>query len=249
MSRTRMHPFTALALTALVITNTTALGQWSVSCAVIVLALIVAVIRHCVGKVLTLSAAIVVPLAVSLFMIHGLATHEGHVVAKFWFFTLTNHGLETMGLLLARTAVLVVVGMLALISIDRHQLIAAIDLTKVPPQIGYLVAATLGLLPQLQARQQAISQAQALRLGTGRGVRATLRSIRLQAVPLVLSSLQEGSAKAPHLAARGFGSSGPMTRLREVPDSLSQKGIRYIALALSILGPIIILVLRWKVGS
>lgn len=157
---------------------------------------------------------------------------------------MTVHGLEIAVALGLRTAVLVVAGLLCGLLIDKHQMVAAIDLSQVPPQVGYLLAATLFLLPQMAEKQHQIGQAQSLRsAGTGKGLSGWFQRVRLRAVPLVLASLQDAQDRSVHLAARGFPAAGPRTRLRTVADSPAQRGTRWVALSCAVLGPVLILAL------
>lgn len=231
----RLHPFTVLCVAAAVVTITTAIGNVWASATVIVLCLVAAALGHKGLKFAGLTAAIVLPAFASQLLIHGLASTGS---LKF-----TADGLHTAVALGLRTAVLVVVGLLCALIIDRHQLVAAIDLSKAPPQLGYLVAASLFLLPQLAERQKIIGESQALRhVNFRRGILGWFQKVRLQAVPLVLSSLEETSKRAPHLAARGFPARSRMTRLRSVPDSRVQKVVRISSLALAVIGPALVLV-------
>lgn len=230
----RLHPFTVLAVAAAAVTTTTAAGRWWLSCTVIACALSVGKGWKLIG----LSSAIVLPTFASQLMIHGLASNGS--------FGLTQAGLQTAVELGLRTAVLVVVGLLCALVVDRHQLVAAIDLSKAPAQLGYLVAATFFLLPQLADRQRAISEAQMLRqVQFRRGPRGWFQKVRLQAVPLVLSTLEESANRAPHLAARGFPAAQNMTRLREIPDSKAQRGLRCVSVLCALLLPVLLLVPNW----
>lgn len=234
----RLHPFTVLAVAAAAVTTTTAAGRWWLSCTVIACALIVAWSVGKSVKLVSLSSAIVLPTFASQLMIHGLASNGS--------FGLTQAGLQTAVELGLRTAVLVVVGLLCALIVDRHQLVAAIDLSKAPAQLGYLVAATFFLLPQLADRQRAISEAQMLRqVQFRRGPRGWFQKVRLQAVPLVLSTLEESANRAPHLAARGFPAAQNMTRLREIPDSKAQRGLRCVSVLCALLLPALLLVPNW----
>jgi energy-coupling factor transport system permease protein len=158
--------------------------------------------------------------------------------------------LATAGQLGLRTAVLVVAGLLCTLLIDRHDLIAAIDLSGAPPQLGYLVAATLSLLPALAQRQRAIGEAQALRgAAIGAGPLGWWRRVRLRTVPLVLFALQDAADRSVHLAARGFPAAGPHTRLRSVPDSENQRRLRRGALACVVIGPLAVLAQAWLAAA
>lgn len=155
-------------------------------------------------------------------------------------------GLVTAAELGLRTAVLVIAGLLCTVLIQRHDLVAAVDLSGAPPQLGYLLAATLFLLPRLEQRQRVIGEAQALRgARVGRGPRGWFKRLALRSVPLVLSALQDATDRSAHLAARGFPATGQHTRLRSVPDSANQRRLRIACLCAVVLGPLAVLAPSW----
>ena len=251
MPRTiKLHPFTILAIAVAVITMTTAASLWWLSCAVMALCLLIAGWAGHLKKLAVLSGAMLLPTFLSLLLIHGLISRDqSPAIAQWGPLRVTIHGLEVALSLGLRTAVLVVVGLLCGLLIDKHQLVAAIDLSPVPPQLGYLLAATLFLLPQMAEKQRQIGEAQTLRnMGTGTGLTGWFQRMRLRAVPLVLASMQDAQDRAVHLSARGFPAAGPRTRLRTVPDSSVQRGIRWVALVCAVLGPVLILALA-GIGS
>lgn len=242
-----LHPFTVLSLTVAVITMTTAAAHWWLSCAVIAACLLLAGYVGRLRRLVALAGAVLLPSFASLLLIHGLVARDAsQLIATAGPFRITTGGLETAGALGLRATVLVVAGLLCTLLIDKHQLVAAIDLSPAPPQVGYLLAMTLFLLPQLAEKQRAIGQAQALRkAGTGGGVAGWLQRVRLRAVPLVLTSLQDSHDRSVHLVARGFPAAGSHTRLRAVADSLLQRRIRWLALLCAVVGPLLILAPLW----
>ncbi|UYQ77245.1 energy-coupling factor transporter transmembrane protein EcfT [Glutamicibacter sp. JL.03c] len=251
MPRTiKLHPFTILAIAVAVITMTTAASLWWLSCAVMALCLLIAGWAGHLKKLAVLSGAMLLPTFLSLLLIHGLVSRDqSPAIAQWGPLRVTVHGLEVALSLGLRTAVLVVVGLLCGLLIDRHQLVAAIDLSPVPPQLGYLLAATLFLLPQMAEKQRQIGEAQTLRkVAAGKGIAGWFQRVRLRAVPLVLASMQDAQDRAVHLSARGFPATSARTRLRTVPDSSAQRGIRWTATVCAVLGPMLILVLA-RIGG
>lgn len=245
-----IHPFTILAVALAVVTLTTAVSQWWLSCTVMVLSFVISGWTGQLKKHAVLSVAILLPTFLSLLLIHGLIARDpSPTIAEWGPLRVTVHGLEIALNLGLRTAVLVVVGILCGLIIDTHQLVAAIDLSPVPPQLGYLLAATLFLLPQMAEKQKRIGEAQTLRhMGTGQGLAGWFQRIRLRAVPLVLASMQDAQDRAIHLSARGFPATGVRTRLRMVPDSQVQRIVRWVAVVCAVLGPVVILLPAWFGG-
>lgn len=243
----KWHPFTVLSLAVFVVTAATAAGCWWLSCGVIGLCFLLSSRTRTTRKLAVLSGAIMLPTCISLLLIHGFVARDSSYLIYAWGpFSMTANGVEIALALGLRTAVLVVAGLLCSLVIDKHQLVAAIDLSPAPAQMGYLLAATLFLLPQMNEKQRVIGQAQRLRhAGTGGGARGWMQRMRLRAVPLVLSSLQDASDRSVHLAARGFPASGAHSRLRNVNDSRLQRVVRWTALLGAVLVPLLILMPVW----
>ncbi|WP_426773548.1 hypothetical protein, partial [Pseudomonas aeruginosa] len=55
-----------------------------------------------------------------------------------------------------------------------------------------------------------------------------LAAFRLQAVPLVLSLVEDAGTRSAALEARGLSNTGPRTSYREVPDSRLQRTARAV---------------------
>lgn len=242
-----VHPFTVLALVAAVVATTTAASRWWLSSAVLLLCLGIAVWAGRARRLVGLGAAILAPAWGSQLLIHGLTDATGaHVLLAAGPIRITGQGLVTAAELGLRTAVLVIAGLLCTVLIQRHDLVAAVDLSGAPPQLGYLLAATLFLLPRLEQRQRVIGEAQALRgARVGRGPRGWFKRLALRSVPLVLSALQDATDRSAHLAARGFPATGQHTRLRSVPDSANQRRLRITCLCAVVLGPLAVLAPSW----
>lgn len=224
------------------VTTTTALGQPWVSGAVLAACGVVAARAGRLRALVLGAGAVVLPAWGSQLIIHGLATPGRHALVSAGPFQLSAEGLAIAAELGLRLALLVTVGVTVALIIDRHDLIAAVDSAPVPPQLGYLVAATLSALPALTARARVIGEAQTLRgVRTRRGLAGWWNRARLRAVPLVSTSVHDAVARAPHLAARGFPPARRVTRLRQVPDSPAQRRTRVVALVVAVLGPVVIL--------
>jgi energy-coupling factor transport system permease protein len=111
------------------------------------------------------------------------------------------------------------------------------DLTRrgLPPQIAYVIISTLQILPQMQAKAQTIIAAQRSRgLDTQSSFFRRVGAISPLVGPLVFGSLVEVEERAIAIEARGFTSTRMKTSLYEIPDSRSDKAIRWILIILVI---------------
>jgi len=228
----RLHPLTTLAAAGSTAAITTAAGSLPLSVAVVAAVVVLSGAAGTAARVLPAAAAILVPLGLSLLLLHGLFFPEGATVLAEWGpVRVTSEGLHFA---LAR-AVQVSAAVLALLlfsfSVSVPDLVAALSSRGINGRFAYVLAATLTLLPAVTGRLHRIRQAQEARgLVIRRGWLHRVLAFRLQAVPLVLSLVEESGVRAQALDARGFSSRGPRTIYRHVPDPAWQRILRPVLL-------------------
>jgi energy-coupling factor transport system permease protein len=245
-----LHPFTALTAAVGAAVVTTAAASWPLSVAVAVAAAVLAVRRGVAGRVLSAAAVILVPLCLSLVVLHGLFFPEGHTVLAEWGpARVTAEGLEFALELGTRTTACVLVFLLFSFSVSVPDLLSALDARRIPPQFGFVLASTLTLLPAVAGRLDRIRQAQEARGMVVRGgLLSRIGTLRLQMVPLVLALMDDAGSRAQALDARGFGNAGPRTSYRDVADSAAQRRFRAAALVLTAAAVVARLVVSWPAG-
>jgi energy-coupling factor transport system permease protein len=249
--RRRLHPLTALTLAGSTAAATTAAASWPLSAAVALVAAGLAVRAGVGRRVLAAAAAILLPLGLSLLMLHGLFFPEGHTVLASWGpARVTAEGLGFALELGARTAACVLVLLLFAFTVSVADLVSALAVRRVPPQFGFVLASALTLLPAMAARLDGIRQAQEARgLVLGGGLLSRLGAVRLQMVPLVLGLIDDAGNRAQALDARGFGRLGPRTSYREVPDPPAQQRFRAAVLLLAAVAIAWRLVASWPAAG
>ena len=180
-------------------------------------------------------SAVVVPFALWALAIHGLFFPEGRtVIAGLGPARVTLEGLAYAGAFVLRTAALVAVLLAFSLWADVGLLRAALVRRGVPGQLGYVLAASLGLAATATDRLRRIREAQEVRgLVVGRGPVRRLVAARLQAVPLVLALINEAGERAIALEARGQALPGRRTAYRAEPDSSAQRALRWLLAATS----------------
>jgi len=212
-----LHPFTGLALAAAAVAVTVAADRWWLSLALAAAALAAAALAGTARRLAALAAAVLAPLWLSQLMVHALFDRAGsHVLLATGPVRLTAEGLAAAGSLGLRTAAFVLAFLLYSLSVDRAALVRALDGAGIPAQFGYIIAATLVLVPATADRIKAIGQAQAVRGAGGGGAGARIRAARLQAVPLVLASIQDAAERSVHLQLRGFPGGRDRTQYRSI---------------------------------
>ena len=184
---------------------------------------------------LAAAAAVLLPLGLSLLMLHGLFFPEGRTVLAAWGpARVTAEGLSFALEAGTRTGACVLVLLLFSFTVSAPDLVAALAARGLPPQFGFVLASALTLLPAMAGRLEAIRAAQEARgLVVRGGVVSRLVAVRVQMVPLVLGLIEDAGSRAQALDARGFGSPGPTTSYREVQDPPAQRRFRAVLLVLA----------------
>jgi len=147
--------------------------------------------------------------------------------------------LETMQkAFLTVSRIFVMISSFALLLLTTHPSELMSDLTQrgLPPQFAYVIISTLQILPQMQAKAQTIIAAQRSRgLDTESSFFKRVGAVVPLVGPLVFGSLVEVEERAIAIESRGFTSTREKTSLHDVPDSTTDKIIRWILVILVIL--------------
>ena len=228
----RLNPLTLLAAAASTAVITTAAGCWLVSLAVAAASLGLSAAAGTCRRVVVAAAAILVPLGLSLLMLHGLFFPEGTTVLAEWGpARVTAEGLGFAGQRILQLGAVVLALLAFSFGVNLPDLVAALSAHGLRGKFAFVLASTLTLLPAITARARRIRQAQESRgLVVTRGLPSRVRAFRLQAVPLVLSLVEDAGTRSAALEARGLSAEGPRTTFREVPDSVPQRMLRAVLL-------------------
>lgn len=179
---------------------------------------------------------IVLPFAISMFVIQGLFWTGGTPVA-----TLGPLSFKAEGLVFATTItgrLLAIMGSFLLVSLGTppDDLMIALEQRGVPNSITYIILSTIQLVPGLQARAGKIRDAQRARgLETEGNIFQRLRSMLPLVEPLVLGSIIDVDERAIALDARGFSSETPKTFFRTVEDRRWEQVLRWVLVIASVL--------------
>ena len=136
------------------------------------------------------------------------------------------------------TRIAVMVSSFTILLLTTHPSELMSDLTRrgLPGQFAYVIIASLQIIPQMQAKAQTIIAAQRSRgLDTQSSFFRRAGAIVPLVGPLVFGSLVEVEERAIAIEARGFTSTRAKTSLYEIPDSSSDKAIRWTLISLVII--------------
>lgn len=86
------------------------------------------------------------------------------------------------------------------------KLVASLTASGLSPKAGYLVLASLNVVPQMQRRMNVVQEAQSARgVETGGGILARLKAYIPLLTPVIMSSLTDAQERGMTLETRGFG--------------------------------------------
>lgn len=158
------------------------------------------------------------------------------VIFKFLFLDITQESLSFAFRISTRIAVMISAFTLFLLTTHPSELMSDLTRRGLPPQFAYVIISTLQILPQMQAKAQTIIAAQRSRgLDTESTFFKRAGSVVPLVGPLVFGSLVEVEERAIAIEARGFTSKSIKTSLHEIPDSFSDKIIRWVLILLVLL--------------
>lgn len=228
----RLNPLTSLAMAGTTAVITTAAASWPVSLTVVGVALALAVRGGTAHRLLPAAAAVLVPLCLSLLIMHGLFFPEGRTVLAQWGpARITEEGLAFALERAAQLAAAVLALLVFSFSVHVPDLVAVLSARGLQGRFAFVLASTLTLLPAVTSRLHRIRQAQESRgLVIRPGLLHRTAAFRLQAVPLVLSLIEEAGTRAAALESRGFSNPGPRTSYRAVSDPPPQRALRAVLL-------------------
>ena len=136
------------------------------------------------------------------------------------------------------TRITVMISSFTILLLTTHPSQLMSDLTRrgLPGQFAYVIISSLQIIPQMQAKAQTIISAQRSRgLDTQSSFLRRVGAIVPLVGPLVFGSLVEVEERAIAIEARGFTSTHVKTSLHEIPDTSTDKTVRWILIALVII--------------
>ncbi len=153
---------------------------------------------------LAVLVAVLGPVGLSLFIVHGLF-HPGAVPTASGPLMVRPEGLAFAGRTLGRLAVLSGAILLATLGFPPGRLLRDLTGRGIPPAVAYGLVAAVRFVPETRARARRIIAAQQTRgLVLDRNPLRRVRALGALARPLLLSVLAEAEARATTLELRGF---------------------------------------------
>ncbi|WP_348519625.1 energy-coupling factor transporter transmembrane component T [Bifidobacterium sp. ESL0728] len=164
----------------------------------------------CLGAFSKLMFGFGVPMTIMLMFIQGFYSPKNiTVIADFGFAQLGLQGVLYAAKIVA--TVLVFLGSFYIADKTTYigSLVSALTQIGCPSKVGYLIFASLNVVPQMQRKTTVIRQAQNARgLATGGGLVSRFKAFLPLIGPVVMSSLTDAQERGMTLETRGFGIKG-----------------------------------------
>jgi energy-coupling factor transport system permease protein len=226
----RLNPLTKLTLAVSVVIAAFAVSlTWCPAVLFVVILLPAVVAARVQAPFARLVLKFVGPLLVAVFLVQGLFfPGEGAVLAHLGPITVKAEGVAFAAQTATRLLVLIGAFLFLLLTTHPGLLMGAMVQRGLPPNISYVVSATLQIVPAFRTRAEHILRAQQARgMATGGGPRRRLGVLLPLVGPLVLASLTEVEERAVAMEARAFGAPGRRTNFVPVPDTAAQRLARW----------------------
>ncbi len=226
----RLNPLTKLTISIGIIV--VALGaniDWVPLALYIGILVPLAFLAHVGRHYVTTSLKLLLPFAISLFLIQSLFFPEGTtILARLGPLSIKAEGVRfafasTVRILLLSGALL-----LTLLTTHPGALMTALTQRGMPPALAYVIVTTLQIVPQMRQRANTIIDAQRSRgLETQGSILRRVRTLVPLLAPLVLGALVDVEERSLALEARAFSATGTKTSLWVLPDPIPERVLRW----------------------
>jgi energy-coupling factor transport system permease protein len=185
---------------------------------------------------LRISLTLLLPFAISLFLIQSLFFPEGStILARLGPLSVKAEGVRFA--FASTVRILLITGAMLLTLLTTHPgiLMTALAQKGMPPALAYVIVTTLQIVPQMRQRAATIVDAQRARgLETQGSLVLRARALLPLVGPLVLGSLVDVEERSLALEARGFSSTTPKTSLYMIADPLPERIFRWCVVLLMV---------------
>lgn len=179
-------------------------------------------------KALLSAIKTLLPILVSLFLIQGLFYPGGKTILfelPFGIF-IWKEGIEFSFILAARILTMITYFTIFIVSTHPGDLVASLCEIGIPYTVGFIILATIQIIPTVQARAERIIDAQKSRgLDTEASFIERIKAYVPLFGPLLIGSLVEASERAVSMEVRGFSMTKKKTHLRNVEMEMRDKFI------------------------
>jgi energy-coupling factor transport system permease protein len=225
----RLNPLTKLSLAGfLLVAGLAAPGLWGTYLLFALGVLPLSLLAQVPRELLRMSFRVVLPFAISVFLIQGFLWPGGTPLAGIGPISLKEEGLAFATAATGRILMVVSSFLWFALTTRPDTLMTSLAQRGFPASLSYIIVATIQIVPRFQARAATILDAQRARgLETGGRFIQRVRAVFPLVVPLILSSLVDVEERALAIEARAFNRPGPKTSLFEIGEAPWEPAARW----------------------
>jgi energy-coupling factor transport system permease protein len=232
----RLHPLTKLTMAGfLLVAGLLLPGMWSTYFLFLFVLLPLAWLGGVLRELLRAAWKIVLPFAISVFLIQGFLWPNGTPLFYVGPLSVKEEGLRFAVASTGRILIIVSSFLWFALTTRPDRLMTALSQIGFPANLAYVIVATIQIVPRFQARAATILDAQRARgVETEGSFGQRIRAMVPLVVPLILSSLVDVEERALAVEARGFGRSGQKTSLVEITQASWEPAARWAILVATV---------------
>ncbi len=228
----RLYPLTKLTIAGFLIAAGLLLpGMWATYLLFLLVLLPLAWLGGVLDKLLGAVWKIVLPFAISIFLIQGFLWPHGTPLFYIGPFSVKSEGLQFAVAGTGRILIIVSSFLWFSITTRPDHLMTTLSKIGFPPNLAYVIVTTIQIVPRFQSRAATILDAQRARgVETEGSFSLRARAMLPLVVPLILSSLVDVEERALAVEARAFGHIGTKTSLVEITQASWEPTVRWVIL-------------------
>ncbi|HEY5574362.1 MAG TPA: energy-coupling factor transporter transmembrane component T [Anaerolineales bacterium] len=228
----KLHPLTKLTLAAFMLVGSLALpGPWPTYILFIAVLVPLALLARVLPRLLSLAWRVVLPFAISVFLIQGFLWPGGTPLVAIGPLSLKREGLLFAVTSVGRILMVVTSFLWFALTTRPDLLMTSLVQRGLPSNLAYIIVATIQIIPRFQQRASTILDAQRARgLETGGNLLQRAHGVLPLVVPLILSSLVDVEERALAVEARAFSHPGKKTSFIEIAESGWEPLLRWVVI-------------------
>lgn len=225
----RLHPLSKLTLAGFVLVGGLALpGPWLSYLLFLVVLMPLALFGRVLKRLLNAAWRVVLPFAISVFLIQGFFWQGGPVIIDLGLLSLKRDGVIFATTSVGRILMVVSSFLWFALTTRPDLLMTSLVQRGLPSNLAYIIVATIQIIPRFQQRAATIMDAQRSRgLETEGNFLQRVRGVLPLVVPLILSSLVDVEERALAVEARAFNHPGKKTSLIEISQASWEPVLRW----------------------
>lgn len=235
-----LYPSTKALIVLLLILLSMMSSKWQVQLCLIAVTMILALLSGTLVRLIKLFFESLALIVIFLFVmqVFFIGYPDSHQI--WWIIKFSQTGFNTATILACRIIAISLPIIWYFLVTSNSVIIQALDQTKLPKKVIFVLASTIQVVPQLMWQSNTINEAQQARgVETTGSIWQRIKTFVPMMGPLVLSSVEQNEEKVLTLQARGFSNPTPRTTLHHI----SKRRVDYLLDIM--LGWILIIFVIW----